>query len=291
MKMESLAYASVDQLKLDRLRLEACSVKAMHKYVMEPAPVERFVYIAKGSVCFSLAEGALQAGDRDMIYLPRDTAYQSLWQTSASFMVVDLLLQNGEGQDIRFGENPCVLFHDTHDVYSGLLRELADKVDANGPFDWLERLSLCFRLLCHMARDTNKHESDTALSRIQKGIAYLENNYCADFSVDVLAEICNLSLSSFRRIFLECKGMSPVEYRNRLRIQKASELLRTGRYTVSEVAEQTGIHDVKYFGKLFKRYAGMTPSALRKGELSCPFVRQTTCAPLRDQNSSKRKGK
>lgn len=265
MKMESLAYASVNQLTLDRLHLESCSVKGMHKFVMEPAPVERFVYITRGSVCFSLAEGSLLAGDRDMIYLPRDTAYQSLWQTNADFMVVDLLLQDGEGQDIRFMEVPCVLFHDTHNVYNGLLRELADKVDANGPFDWLERLSLCFRLLCHMARDTNRHESDMALSKIQKGITYLENNYCTDFSVDVLAQMCNLSLTCFRRIFLECKGMPPVEYRNRLRIQKASELLRTGRYTVSEVAEQTGINDVKYFGKLFKRYIGMTPSALRKG--------------------------
>ena len=265
MKMESLAYASVDQLKLNKLRLESCSAKAMHKFVMEPTPVERFVYITRGSVCFHLADGTLQAGARDMIYLPRDTAYHSLWHTSSNFVVVDLLLQDGGGQDILFGDHPCVLFHDTHLVYDGLLAELADKADATGPFDWLERLSLCFKLLCHMARDTNRHESDTALSKIQRGITYLENNYCSDFSVDVLADICNLSVSGFRRIFLECKGMSAVEYRNRLRIQKASELLRTGRYTVSEAADQTGIRDVKYFGKLFKRYTGTNPGTFKKG--------------------------
>ena len=45
MRMEALAYASIDQLTLDSLRLESCAVKAMHKYMMEPAPVERFVYI------------------------------------------------------------------------------------------------------------------------------------------------------------------------------------------------------------------------------------------------------
>lgn len=264
MRMEALAYASVNQLTLDSLRLESCTVKAMHKYVMEPAPVERFVYIIRGEVCFSLAEGFLRAGDRDMIYLPRDTAYHSLWQASADFVVVDLLLRDGEGQDIHFGESPCVLFHDTHNVYDGLLRELADKAEVNDPFDWLERLSLCFKLLCHMARDTNRHELDTNLGKIQSGLTYLENNYCLDFSVDVLADICNLSLTSFRRIFLECKGISPVEYRNRLRIQKASDLLRTGRYTVAEAAEQVGIRDVKYFGKLFKRHIGMNPSALKK---------------------------
>jgi len=265
MKMEALAFATVNQLTLDSLRLESCAVKAMHQYIMEPAPIERFIYITRGEVCFSLSEGSLRAGDWDMIYLPRDTAYQSLWQSNANFVVVDLLLQDGEGQDIRFGDKPCVLFHDTHRVYDGLLAELADMADANGPFDWLERLSLCFRLLCHMARDTNRHESDAALSKIQRGITYLENNYCSDFSVDVLAEICNLSVSGFRRIFLECKGMPAVEYRNRLRIQKAAELLKTGQHTICEVADQVGIRDVKYFGRLFKRYTGINPGIFKKG--------------------------
>ena len=136
-----------------------------------------------------LTDGVLEAADRDMIYLPRDTAYHSHWQMSASFVVVDLLFQDGEGQDIRFGDNPCVLFHDTHRVYDGLLAELANMADANGPFDWLERLSLCFKLLCQMARDTNRYESNAALRKIQKGITYLENNYCSDFSVDRLSNI------------------------------------------------------------------------------------------------------
>ena len=139
MKMEALAYATVNQLTLDSLRLESCAVKAKHQYVMEPAPIERFVYITRGEVCFSLSEGSLRAGDWDMIYLPRDTAYQSLWQSNANFVVVDLLLLDGEGQDIRFGDKPCVLFHDTHRVYDGLLAELADMAERSSVLgDWLD---------------------------------------------------------------------------------------------------------------------------------------------------------
>ncbi len=264
MKMESLAHASIDQLSVASLRLESCTVQAMHQFVMEPAPVERFIYITSGKVHFFLQEKTLQASDRDMIYLPRDTGYHSQWLTTAEFMVVDLLLHNSNGQDICFGDAPCVLFHDTHHIYDGLLQELANKAEANGPFDWLERLSLCFKLLCNMARDTNHHELDEQQRKIQKGITYLENNYRTDFPVDILAEMCNLSVNSFRRIFFACKGISPVEYKNRLRIRKAAELLKTGQYTVAEVAEQTGIRDVKYFGKLFKRYIGINPGAIKK---------------------------
>lgn len=261
--MNALAHAAIDQLALVRLRLERCEVPAQHRYKMLPAPVERFVYITKGSACFSLQEEKLSAGSRDMVYLPGDTAYDSQWLEDSYFVVVDILLQDAQGRTIRFDEVPSVLFHDTHGVYDGLLSELARKADVNGPFDWLERLSLTFKLLCEMARDTNREELDMQNRAIKAGLTYLENNYTGNYSVEFLAELCSMSEVSFRRNFVACKGMSPVEYRNRLRVQRAVELLKHGGLTVAEVAEQVGIPDLKYFGKLFKRYVGITPRELK----------------------------
>jgi len=229
--------------------------------------VERFVYLTEGEVCFFLESGELRAGARDMVYLPRDTAYRSCWQTDATFVVVDLLLRSADGQDIRFGDAPGVLFHDVHHVYDGLLAELGEKADSNGPFDWLESLSLSFKLLCELARDTNREKLDEENRRIKAGLTYLEANYASDFSIDALARMCSLSPTSFRRSFQECKGMSPVEYRNRLRIRKAAELLKSGRYTVSEAADQVGIRDISYLGKLFRRYTGLNPGVFKKNDL------------------------
>jgi len=175
--METLAYASLRQFSTVSLRLENCQVKARHQFVMQPAPVERFIYITQGDVCFFLEEREVWARERDMVYLPRDTAYRSMWLRSARFVVVDLQLCDEENRDIRFGDAPCVLFHDTHRVYDGLLSELAAKADANGPFDWLERLSLTFKLLCEMARDTAWTAQDEKMHRIEAAVTYLENNF------------------------------------------------------------------------------------------------------------------
>ena len=60
--------------------------------------------------------------------------------------------------------------------------------------------------------------------------------------------------------------MTPVEYRNKLRMQKAVTLLKTGAYTVGEAAEAIGMSDLKYFSKLFKRHTGVTPSTMKKQE-------------------------
>ncbi len=264
MKMSSLAHASIQQLSLVDLSLHNSKVKAEHRYVMPPIPTERFIYITSGSVCFHLRDGQVSAGARDMVYLPKGTAYRSFWFERSTFVVVDLLLQDADGRDIQFADAPGVLFHDVHHVYDGLLAELGKMVKAKGPFDWLERLSLSFKLLCEIARDTNRSELDEKYSQIKQAVTYLEGNYTDDFTVDSLSKMCSLSAATFRRLFREWKGMSPVEYRNRLRITRAAELLKSGRYTVSEAAEQVGIRDIKYFGKLFKRYAGFNPGTLKK---------------------------
>ena len=264
MRMKDLAHACINQLSLLELQILPCVKPANHRYVTQPRPVERFVYITKGKGIFFLPNAQLTAGQRDMVYLPGETAYHSQWPVDSEFMVIDLLLQDAQGQPIRFGEDPSILFCDTHGAYRGLLEELAAKSDATGPFDWLERLSLSFRFLCQIARDTNRSELDEQNRKIKAGLTYLQNNFTEDFSVEQLAEMCCLSTVSFRRSFSECVGMTPVEYRNKLRIQKAVTLLKTGELTVGEVAQAVGIPDIKYFSKLFKRYTGASPSAIKK---------------------------
>ena len=101
------------------------------------------------------------------------------------------------------------------------------------------------------------------MRRIYNGLNFLENNLQENNSIEELARMCALSAGSFRRLFFECKGMSPVDYRNSLRVRRAGELLASGKYTVSEVAEAVGIPDSKYFSKTFKRYTGMLPSQVR----------------------------
>ena len=263
MKMDDFAYTAVERLAVVNLRIESTKVPENHRFKMEPADVERFVYIMDGEVCFSVADGELRATCRDMVYLPRNTAYSSKWLSESEFVVVDLSLCDADGKGISFGDAPSVLFRDEFCVYDGLLKNLAEKAEETDPFNWLERTSLCLKLLCDMARDTKMTETDKDF-KIRNAVIYLENNFTKDFSVEDLAKMCFLSPTSFRRLFFEYKGMSPVDYRNTLRIRRAAELLKSGKYNASEAAEKVGISDGKYFGKLFSRYIGTTPGAFKK---------------------------
>ena len=57
--------------------------------------------------------------------------------------------------------------------------------------------------------------------------------------------------------------MTPVEYRNSLRIRRAAELLKSGS-RVADAAHAVGIDDPKYFSKLCRRYTGFSPTQLTR---------------------------
>ena len=83
--------------------------------------------------------------------------------------------------------------------------------------------------------------------------------YREELSSEELAVLCAISTSHFRRLFRTLYGVTPTEYRNRLRIAHAKQLLCTGGMTVGEVAEAVGFESIFYFSRVFKAQTGFSP--------------------------------
>jgi AraC-like DNA-binding protein len=82
----------------------------------------------------------------------------------------------------------------------------------------------------------------------------------SDLSLSEIAVKCGVSDCYFRRLFRQYSGESPIEFRQRLRIERAKQLLLSDeQYTVSEVAQELGFSDVYHFSKTFKKYCGESP--------------------------------
>ena len=84
------------------------------------------------------------------------------------------------------------------------------------------------------------------------------------FSVDEFAAMMNFGRTVFYRKVRGVTGYSPNEYIRIMRMKKAAELLKEGKYTVAEVSYQVGINDPFYFSKCFKQQFGVSPSAFTK---------------------------
>jgi len=85
----------------------------------------------------------------------------------------------------------------------------------------------------------------------------------SNLSVNELAKLCNMSLSSFKRAFKNSFNDSPNNYMNTKKINKAMELLQVSDLNISDIAYEIGFNDPLYFTRLFKKRIGLSPSEFR----------------------------
>ena len=96
----------------------------------------------------------------------------------------------------------------------------------------------------------------------------VEANLFENLTLQELAGLSHLSLSSFKRKFHQVYGQSPARYMRHKRLDKASELLMQEDMRVSEACYQAGFNDITSFTKLFTRHFGLSPSKYRQKALS-----------------------
>lgn len=100
----------------------------------------------------------------------------------------------------------------------------------------------------------------------KKVIDYIEKHYSETISLEALAAQAGMSPKYFCRFFREMTGRTPIDYVNYYRIECAIEQLSTTDYNITEVATRCGFNDMSYFGKLFRRYKGVSPRGYMKAK-------------------------
>lgn len=89
---------------------------------------------------------------------------------------------------------------------------------------------------------------------------YINKNLKHHFNLDELCNSIGLSKYYFCSVFSEIVGLSPINYINLCRINKAKNMLLNTRQCVKEIAFECGFENEPYFYKSFKKIVGETPS-------------------------------
>ena len=101
---------------------------------------------------------------------------------------------------------------------------------------------------------------------IMPAINYIYDHYMEQVRVSQLANECHFSESYFRKVFLEMKGMSPMDYLNSIRIREACRMLLNSTDSVRMVGEKCGYPSVTTFERNFRQRTGMLPSKWRESQ-------------------------
>ncbi|RIE00698.1 helix-turn-helix domain-containing protein [Cohnella faecalis] len=128
------------------------------------------------------------------------------------------------------------------------------------------RLQLLFQeLLNGIAQEYEAGaERKSAQSGIELAIAHMKANFRSKLDMGTVADIANLTLSSFSRLFKKTTGESPIEYLTKLRMDSAKSLLSQKKCTIKTVSSAVGYEDEFHFSRMFHRHVGVPPTFYRK---------------------------
>ncbi len=106
----------------------------------------------------------------------------------------------------------------------------------------------------------NFHD-DEAIIDIQE---WMHQHFNTDINMKLLSKTFDLSQRTINRRFKQATGLSPVQYLQEIRLDKAKELLKTSNLAIAEVAYKVGYPDSAYFSTLFKRVISLSPGEYRR---------------------------
>lgn len=126
-------------------------------------------------------------------------------------------------------------------------------------------LYLCYRFPEKMEQLRIRANNDTTEIELRK---LVESNVSSNITLDELAFLCNLSLSTFKRKFIKLYGVAPSKWFLQRRMELATALIRVGKEKPGEIYYKVGYESHSSFTHSFKQVFGITPTEYRERVLT-----------------------
>lgn len=205
-------------------------------------------YIFDKSRTFKMTAGSV-------IYLPKYSNYEVVKKNEQGVYAINF----DTAEDIKAEPFVHKFAHpdEIKTLYRRAIKSYLSR-DANADF-FLK--SAVYSLLSTVIWENENAVTGSLKDVVAPAVRFIKVNYTAkQQSIPYLANLCSISETYFRRIFRSVYGISPQKYIMNLKFAYADELLRSGSYSVREVAELAGFPDQSSFSRFFKKMSGVPPT-------------------------------
>lgn len=211
----------------------------------------------------------LEVAQNQMTYMAKGLEYKVDFHDTnhdkEDTVVVHFQMTDHEGCDIAPTLKPMICIKNVDPAIAANLELLCEEFRKN-IVCMPEVVSVIYQLMATVCQKQKSHRTRKKFSCIRNGIDLLEQD--SDLSITEIANECGVSECYFRRLFQDYSGESPMNFRQKYRIEKAKQLLLSDEhYTVGEIAEMLGFSDIYHFSKTFKKFCGMSPNRFVQIEL------------------------
>lgn len=268
-------------------------MKQVNRFLVSPHWHEQpeFIQVKSGSVLVTVDKRQFEAQERDIIfvYTGQVHAVQVVSGQPASLegLIFDNAMMTEIAQSIDTmayhaaytnGSSHHNLYRPSHPLWSRLNDSMNESIGEFGAkaiyHETIIQSHLC-RMIGLILRhywqeslpdpESKKRRIEQQFDLLRPALDYIENRLSEPLSLNELGKLVNMSPHYFSRLFKKSMGVTLSEHIMSARIRLAKHLLLTSRLTVTEIADKAGFCDLQYFGKVFKRETGVSPSLYKRG--------------------------
>lgn len=147
---------------------------------------------------------------------------------------------------------------------SALAQNSGETVTTLATDGWFRILLAEFaRLNAHKLRSSSVDALKDSERVVEQAIRWFQTQYMLPISIEQLATSLGYHRTHFTKVFKRLTSLSPKQYINQIRMERAKELLQTG-ISIEQVGNSCGFSDPLYFSKQFRSWTGVSPSQYRE---------------------------
>ncbi|WP_079914117.1 AraC family transcriptional regulator [Paenibacillus sp. 32352] len=216
--------------------------------------------VTRGHIAYTLYDNTirvLNAGD--MLLIPPFQEHEFIYDTPGAAWIT-LKFERSEASDSsRGGVIPKSLF--TEKFTASLLATITGTILK--PYEKMFVEGMLESLFVYIGSDDFCQMEDEPSQLVRAITDMVRERNGRPISVDEIAEQLSYTRSHISKLFKQLTGENLKSFIDRVRLEKAKEMLRYSEFNISYITEELGFKDIFTFSRFFKRMTGMNPRLYR----------------------------
>ena len=161
------------------------------------------------------------------------------------------------------------------------MRQIAEKLGSRNEDDFLDAMGMTYQFLARLSFLQQKEKGQENF--LQKILEFLEQDFSRAITLNDLCSAMKMSPSTLTRLTKHHLGFTPMQYRARRKLERATYYLYMKEMTIKEIAYRLGYCNPFHFSREFKRIYERPPSVHRKRR----YIQKTDSKEMEQNTSGK----
>ena len=188
-------------------------------------------------------------------FLPQGEIHEYIVKRKERGECIDIFFNT----DIPVTNEAFVLKLNQSEKIKSLFKKIFSVWVAKGDGYYFECVSIIYKIFAELQK--KNYIPENQFVSIKPAIDYIEKHFLdKKITAEELTLCCTISYPYIKKLFVKKFGVPPIKYSIQLKINYASDLLKSELYTISQISEICGYNDIYFFSRQFKEYMGLSPT-------------------------------